>query len=190
MSEHIGLAPSHWVQDCLYSLRWTGDEPSRAIDVACGSGRHARLMHAQGFAVTAVDRDQEALSRINPPIQTLALDLEAQGPWGLAGQHYDLVLVTNYLWRPRFDDLLALVAPGGVLIYETFMMGNEQFGSPKNPDFLLEPHELLERCQPALQVARFEQGQRDVPARAMVQRIMAIHKPVAELQSRFCISLK
>jgi SAM-dependent methyltransferase len=113
------------------------------LDLACGGGRHARLLAAQNRRIFAVDRDLSAISALDglPGVETACLDLEA-GDWPLAGRRFAGIVVTNYLWRPRLPDLLATLAPGGVLIYETFMDGNAAYGKPSNPEFLLRPGEL------------------------------------------------
>jgi hypothetical protein len=105
-------------------------------------------------------------------ITPVVADLE-QETWPLAGRAFDAVTVTNYLYRPHFDALLDCVAPGGLLIYETFMAGNERFGKPSNPDFLLAPDELLQRVAGKFSVLAFEQGEVEAPKPAMVQRICA-----------------
>jgi SAM-dependent methyltransferase len=142
----------------------------RVLDLACGSGRHLRWLATQGFEVTGVDRDAAALTALQGLGRTLVADLEA-GPWPLAGETFDAVVVTNYLWRPLWPALRAALAPVGVLIYETFAAGNAAFGKPSNPAFLLEPGELLVACQ-GLQIVAFEDGFLDGPPRC-VQRIAA-----------------
>jgi SAM-dependent methyltransferase len=144
------------------------------LDVACGSGRHLRWLAAQGFAVTGVDRDAAALAPLASYGRTLVADIE-NGPWPLTGQRFDAVLITNYLWRPLWPDLRASLADGGVLIHETFALGNEAFGKPSNPDFLLRPGELLEACH-GLQVVAYEDGLLQAPTRR-VQRITAVRLP-------------
>jgi SAM-dependent methyltransferase len=146
------------------------------LDVACGSGRHLRWLAAQGFAVTGLDRDAVVLGGLPPYARAVVADIE-NAPWPLAGERFDAVLVTNYLWRPLWPTLLASVADGGVLIYETFALGNQAFGKPSNPDFLLRPGELLEACR-TLHVVAYEDGVLDAPARR-VQRIAAINAPAA-----------
>jgi SAM-dependent methyltransferase len=146
------------------------------LDVACGSGRHLRWLSAQGFVVTGVDRDAAALAPLGGLGRTVSADIEA-GPWPLAGERFDAVVVTNYLWRPLWQVLLASLADGGVLIYETFALGNAAFGKPSNPDFLLRPGELLEACR-GLHVVAFEDGMLDAPLRR-VQRIVAVKTPAA-----------
>ena len=144
------------------------------LDVACGSGRHLRWLAAQGFAVTGVDRDAAALAALQGLGRTITADLES-GPWPLAGERFDAVLVTNYLWRALWPALRASLADEGVLIYETFALGNEAYGKPSNPDFLLRPGELLEACR-GLHVVAYEDGVLDAPARR-VQRIVAVNGP-------------
>lgn len=170
--EHAALAaPSAWV------ARFAALVPAGAsvLDVACGGGRHARLFAAHGCRVEAVDRDAVALAQLQgvAGITTVVADLE-QDVWPYAGRQFDAVVVSNYLYRPHFDALMACVAPGGVLIYETFMLGNERFGKPSNPAFLLEPDELLRRVAAGFSVLGFEQGEAAMPKQAMVQRICAL----------------
>ncbi|AYH44579.1 class I SAM-dependent methyltransferase [Azoarcus sp. DN11] len=155
------------------------------LDYACGGGRHARLFAAQGFRVVAVDRNAEALATLAgvPGIETRCADLE-EGAWPFAGQRFDAVVVTNYLFRPRLGDLLACVAPGGVLIYETFMLGNERFGRPSSPEFLLRPGELLERIGAGFSVVAFEQGVVARPRAAVVQRVCAARRPADSVELR------
>src|SRR5690606_33554153 len=100
----------------------------------------------RGLKVCAIDRDEHALAALAAPIEVRVADLE-RGPWPFDDERFDAVIVTNYLFRPRFDLLASLVAPGGVLIYETFARGNERYGRPSNPAFLLVAGELLDRCR-------------------------------------------
>ena len=152
--------------------------PLRALDLACGQGRHARWLTAQGVQVTAVDRDVDALQGLLEVtgVSIVRADLEG-GPWPLVGAKFDLVIVTNYLHRALFSTLADAVAPNGVLIYETFMRGNERFGRPANPAFLLAPGELLNSFGAGLTIAGFEQGERHSPKPAMVQRVALWHGP-------------
>ena len=145
------------------------------LDLACGSGRHARLLAGRNLAILAVDRNSEALSTLAgvPGIETACLDLEGDD-WPLAGQHFAGIIVTNYLWRPRLPDVLAMLAPGGVLIYETFMLGNAAYGKPSNPDFLLAPGELREIAAAAgLYEIAFAEGYAETPKPCMRQAIVA-----------------
>jgi len=178
-SSHAAIAqPSGWVARFAQSI-----PAGEVLDLACGSGRHSRLLAAQGHQVLAVDRDPAALERAGGAgIITLHIDLEADGErpacWPLAPARFSGVVVTNYLHRPLFGELLASLKPGGMLIYETFAQGNERFGKPSNPDFLLRPGELLAIVQSAdtqpFRVIAFEDGRIDHPAPAMVQRICAV----------------
>jgi SAM-dependent methyltransferase len=164
--------PSPWVS------RWARlVEPGGAVlDVASGSGRHARLLAQRGHPVTALDRDAVALAMMQgvPGIETLECDLEG-APWPLAPERrFAAVVVTNYLHRPLLPRLIDALEPGGVLIYETFAQGNERFGKPSNPAFLLAPGELLAVCTPALRVIAYEDGFLPQPRQAVIQRICAV----------------
>lgn len=179
MSAHdVGDRPSPWV------ARFAPLIPQgEVLDLACGSGRHARLLAGMGRTVLAVDRDADALSRIaGPNITTVQHDLEGGTgswvPWPFEANRFAGIVVTNYLHRPLFSGILASLAPQGVLLYETFARGNGRFGKPSNPDFLLEPGELLDVVRAystdSLRIVAFEDGYIDQPKPAMVQRICAI----------------
>jgi SAM-dependent methyltransferase len=168
--------PSAWVRRFIPLIRPRG----RVLDLAAGEGRHTRLLLDCGFAVTAVDRDIGPLRLLAADnCELLAIDLETGAPWPIGGD-YDGIVVTNYLYRPLFPAIGAALAPGGVLIYQTFMAGNERFGRPHNPEFLLNPSELL-RAFAALTVAAFEQGEVSRPRPAMIQRIAAVNGPPGRL---------
>lgn len=164
------LAPSSWVTR-FSSLIVPG---GTVLDLAAGGGRHARYLANQGYQVEALDRDEAALASLAgvPGITTRKADLEAQG-WPYFGRAFDAVVVTNYLYRPLMPQILSLLDQGGVLIYETFMVGNERLGKPENPAYLLRKGELLEVVKGRLQVVAFEQGRVEVPRPAMIQRICA-----------------
>lgn len=166
---HGGLAPSAWI------VRWSQLVPAgaRVLDVACGSGRHLRWFAARGCQVTGVDRDAAALQGLDGLGELIVADIE-RGPWPLPGRRFDAVVVTNYLWRALMPTLVDSVADGGVLLYETFAAGQETVGRPSNPDFLLQPGELL-RCVRGLRVVAFEDGFLDAPER-FVQRIAAVRE--------------
>jgi SAM-dependent methyltransferase len=166
---HGDEAPSPWVR------RWTALLPQRArvLDVACGSGRHVRWLAAQGCMVTAIDRDAAATEGLRPLAEVIVADIE-NGPWPCAGRQFDGLVVTNYLWRPLWQQLLGAVAPGGMLIYETFARGNETVGRPARPDFLLAPGELLQVCK-GLRIVAYEDGFLPSPER-FVQRICAVRE--------------
>lgn len=145
------------------------------LDLACGSGRHVRLLAEAGYPVLAVDRDGPALADLAglPGVRCQQADLEGE-TWPLAGLSFAGIVVTNYLWRPRLTALCDLLVPGGILIYETFMVGNERYGKPTNPDFLLRPGELQAVAAAAgLQVTAFTEGYRADPKPAMVQGVVA-----------------
>ena len=145
------------------------------LDVACGSGRHTRYLSDRGFRVTAIDRDVSAVSDV-VDAEILEADLEDGSPWPVAGRRFDAVIVTNYLFRPLFPMLIDSVGEGGVLIYETFATGNERFGRPRNPDFLLRPGELLQAVSGELSVLGYQAGTVNRPAPAVVQRIAAMRR--------------
>lgn len=161
--------PSRWVRRFAPTV-----PPGEVLDLACGSGRHARLFAALGHPVLAVDRDPAALAAsAGQGITTMQCDLEAEGAaFPFAAGRFAGIVVTNYLHRPLLAQLMASLAPGGVLVYETFAIGNEAFGKPSNPAFLLRPGELLEwAAQAGLRVIAFEDGCVELPKPAMVQRI-------------------
>jgi SAM-dependent methyltransferase len=168
---HALHAPSPWI------VRWAPliAPGADVLDLACGTGRHARHLAARGCAVVAVDRDADAVATLATVtgVFTRVADLEG-GPWPFAPASFDAVVVANYLHRPLFGPILDALRPGGMLLYETFMLGNERFGRPSNPDFLLQPSELLEVVRGRLEVIAFEQGETAVPRAAVVQRICAL----------------
>jgi SAM-dependent methyltransferase len=179
---HAGQAPSDWVQ------RWSTLIPAgaRVLDVACGSGRHVRWFAARGARVTALDRDALALAPLRrlgePTVEVVEADIE-NAPWPLAGRRFDAVVTTNYLWRALLPTLVASVDGGGVLIYETFARGHETVGRPSNPDFLLEPGELLSAL-PGLRVIAFEDGFiAEAPPR-FVQRVAAVRETRSDAAPR------
>ncbi|MFM0648663.1 class I SAM-dependent methyltransferase [Paraburkholderia bryophila] len=177
MSTHVaamhGLGePSRWVRHWAHLVAAGG----AVLDVASGAGRHARLFASLGHPVTAVDRDAAALDTMRdaPLITPFVADLEGAA-WPLPGNaKFAAVIVTNYLHRALFPQLLDALAPGGVLVYETFAQGNERVGKPSNPAFLLVPGELLEVVRGRLRVVAFQDGFLAQPRPAYVQRICAI----------------
>lgn len=154
---------------------------ARVLDLACGGGRHARLFAARGCAVEAVDRDSAALRQMEgvAGITTRCADLEA-GAWPYAPDMFGAIVVTNYLFRPHLEAMTHSLTTGGVLLYETFAIGNESYGRPSNPDFLLASGELLALSGAAqLRVAAYEEGYVHSPKPAVVQRIAAVRPPAA-----------
>ncbi len=166
---HGTEAPSDWVR------RWSTLAPpgSTALDVACGAGRHLRWMHQHGHPTVGVDRSADAVAACAAWGEIHCADIE-DGPWPFAGRQFGAVIVTNYLWRPLLPLLVDSVAPGGVLIYETFASGNETVGRPARADFLLQPGELL-AASATLRTVAYEDGFVDAPAR-FVQRIAAVRE--------------
>jgi SAM-dependent methyltransferase len=169
-------APSTWVSRFLPLIKPGG----LVLDLAAGSGRHVHLLRDLGFAICAVDRDTTAIqSFAGPGCEVRQLDLETDEPWPL-GDAYDGIIVTNYLHRPLLPAIGRALEAGGVLIYETFARGNERFGPPSNPEFLLRPGELLEAFA-MLTVVAFEQGEVSVPRPAVIQRLAALRGPPGRL---------
>jgi SAM-dependent methyltransferase len=174
--------PSRWVRRWAHLVEGGG----AVLDVASGAGRHARFFAARGCRVTAIDRDAGALATMDgvDGITTCAADIE-NGPWPLAADaRFAAVVVTNYLHRPLFPQLLDALQPGGVLIYETFAQGNETVGKPSNPAFLLAPGELLDVVRPQLRVVAFQDGFLAEPRPAYVQRICAVRGQDASVRTK------
>ncbi len=166
-----GDGASAWIERFAPQVQQGG----AVLDIACGGGRHGRLFLKAGHPVCFLDIDTGGVADLSPQTgaEIVQANLEDGSPWPLPGRLFAAIVVTNYLWRPLFADLLAALAPGGLLLYETFMLGNERFGRPANPDFLLAEDELFERCRAACQVLAFEQGEDSQPKPAMRQRIAA-----------------
>ena len=166
---HGNETASDWVR------RWSHliAPGSAVLDIACGAGRHLRWLHALGHEVVGVDRSAEALAACDGLGELVLADIE-NGPWPLAGREFGAVVVTNYLWRPLLPAVVGSLAPGGVLIYETFARGNETVGRPARPEFLLAPGELLAACA-GLRVVSYEDGFLQKPDR-FVQRVTAVRE--------------
>lgn len=162
--------PSAWVRQHAAQIRSGG----LVLDLACGRGRNARWLASQGWQVEAVDHDAAALHAMHgiAGIRTMLADLK-NAAWPYAGKLFDGIVVCRYLHRPLLPKLAERLAPGGVLIYETFMQGQATFGRPSNPDFLLQPDELYAAYAQDLTIVAFEQGRFDEPNPAMLQRICA-----------------
>lgn len=163
--------PSPWI--CQYAplIRSGG----QVLDLACGNGRHARWLAANDWKVHAVDRNTAALARLQQlsNISTLVADLE-KDHWPYSDHRFDGIVVSRYLHRPLLPRLIESLQVGGVLIYETFMDGNERFGRPQNPDFLLRSNELLKSFLPHLTIIAYQQGEHHTPGSAVMQRICAV----------------
>jgi len=170
--KHQALAePSPWVVKHLLLIKKGG----RVLDLACGNGRHAIWIAQQGYQVDAIDRDFQAVSGMldMDNINVLILDIEA-GEWPGPRQRYDGIVVSRYLYRPLLTILPEMLNSGGVLIYETFMVGNERYGKPSNQNFLLSSEELLSVYSPLLSIISFEQGEESNPKPAVMQRLCGL----------------
>jgi SAM-dependent methyltransferase len=168
--------PSPWIR------RFAGRVPAGPVlDLAAGGGRHSRLFLSLGHPVTAVDRDLAGLAALagEPGFEAIAADLEDGSPWPLGLRRFAGVIVTNYLYRPILPAIVAAVAPGGILLYETFARGNERFGKPSNPAFLLEPGELIDAVADSLEILAYEHGEVTEPRPAVMQRIAATRPATA-----------
>ena len=172
---HCGPSePSAWVRRFAPTVPAGGP----VLDLACGAGRHVRLFLERGHPVTAVDRDLSGIADTigRPGLEVLEVDLEDGRRFPLAGRRFAAVVVTNYLYRPLVPALIAAVAPGGALIYETFAKGNERFGRPRRPEHLLNPGELLEAVRGRLRVRAYEDLIVEAPRPAAIQRICAVNE--------------
>jgi SAM-dependent methyltransferase len=174
--QHGREPASLWVERYAHLVRKRGT----VLDLACGAGRHTRLFASMGMQVTAVDHNAEALAALTQTgVETLWADIE-KGAWPLQGRHFDAVIVTNYLWRPLLPYIAQAVAERGVILYETFARGNERFGKPSNPEFLLRPDELMQHFSAAqgFDVVAFEDVIQQKPTPACIQRICAVKLPL------------
>jgi SAM-dependent methyltransferase len=162
--------PSRWVE------RFADRVPAGAtvLDVACGAGRHGRFFLGRGHPVVLVDRDVAGVADLAGRAEILQADLEDGSPWPFGTRAFGGVVVTRYLWRPILPAIVAAVAPGGVLLYETFARGHERLGPPTNPDFLLRPGELLDVVRPGLEVVAYEALEVAEPKPAVLQRVAAV----------------
>ena len=162
--------PSPWITRFAHQAQ----AGQSALDLACGAGRHTRWLAQRGLRVLALDQNQTALEPLAGISETLCADLESRD-WPLGTQQFDWIVVSNYLWRPLFPKILAALAPGGWLLYETFASGQETIGRPTRANFLLQPGELLNICA-NLRVIAFEDGFDESGAARFVQRIAAVRE--------------
>ena len=167
---HRSSDPSNWIKKTLDSV---GRSVRRAVDIASGAGRHSFLLSDIASDVTAVDRNPE-LSKYfkDTHVQFLCIDLE-RATWPMEGDLYDIVLVSNYLYRPHLINIIELVSPGGFLVYETFGDGNERFGKPSNPNFLLKSGELRSSVGDDFVIIEDFFGEVEEPQHAVKSRLFA-----------------
>ena len=169
MHRHRSRVPSPWI------TRHAGliSVGSQVLDLACGGGRHTRFLRGQGLSVTAIDIDTSGIADLknDPLVEIVEMDLERPGATPLAGRRFDAIVVTDYLFRPLLVPLVDCLEPGGVFLYETFALGNERFGRPRNPDFLLRRGELLALAEDRLTVIAYEHLLVPPPTPKIVQRL-------------------
>jgi SAM-dependent methyltransferase len=168
---HASHTPSPWIVRFAPLV----SRGARVLDLACGRGRHARYFAARGARVLAVDRDADALAALAavPGIEARVVDLETAA-WPFGAERFDAIVAVNYLHRPLLAHLIASLADAGVLLYETFALGNAAYGKPSKPDFLLAPGELLELARGRLTVIAFEQGLVAGDSPAVIERLAAV----------------
>tara|TARA_B100000686_G_C16671547_1_gene906762 strand:- start:244 stop:795 length:552 start_codon:yes stop_codon:yes gene_type:complete len=171
LKQHKNGCPSDWI------VKWAPliIEKGKVLDIACGSGRHSVFLANAGHFVTALDKDVSRLPH-DPQIKAIKSNLEDLSAWPLVGKKFNGIIVTNFLYRPLFPVISRSLLPGGVLIYETFGIGNESYGRPRSKRFLLQPGELLEAFSREFVIIAYENGIRSVPSPAVIQRIIAIRK--------------
>lgn len=164
--------PSPWVERFAPLI----PEGGLVLDLACGAGRHTRYLNALGYRVLAVDIDVAGVDDLSTHenVEILQADLEG-GEWPFGGRRFEGIVVTNYLHRPLLPRLVESLAPGGVLIYETFAKGNEKLGRPSKPEFLLNPAELLDAFAPRLTIMAYEHAIEEEPTPSVRQRICAVN---------------
>ena len=169
--------PSTWITRFAPLVAMDGPAGGRGLDLAAGGGRHARHFLERGHPVTAADKDVSALADLarEARAEVVDIDLEDGSPWPFPPAAFAAIVVSNYLYRPHIEGLIGSLAPGGVLLYETFARGNETFGRPRNPDHLLRSGELLDLVRERLQVVAYEHGQTDEAPPGVKQRICAVN---------------
>ena len=167
----MNASPEEWVKKHIHLI----PEKSTVADIACGKGRHTRLLLRRGFFVVAFDKDVSGLRDIppTPNLRVVEVDLEADNECLKHPKEFSAIIVVNYLHRPLFDNLIHALKPGGILIYQTFMVGNERYGRPHNTDYLLKENELSTRLEAEFRIIEFDQGYIEYPKPAVIQKICA-----------------
>ena len=170
-SKNIHQEPSKWIIEQIANINIFKNKIS-ILDFASGYGRHSIKLANEGKYVTSIDKDQEKLNFYKhlTNIQAICFDLENKDNWPLTKQGYDIVIVTNYLYRPRIKDLANLVNQNGHLLYETFSQGNEKFGRPKNFNYLLKERELIDLFENTFDVLDYFNGYIKEPKESYIQR--------------------
>ena len=163
---------SPWVREHYKYVK----EGGLVLDLACGNGRHGKFLMEKGFKVVFLDLDISQLTGVCNKLvnQIIQHNLEDGSSWPFAPEMFDAVVVTNYLHRPIFKKLISVISCDGLLIYETFAKGNEAFGKPSNPNFLLNPEELIELVRPKMRVTSFHEGYSNDGRNAIMQKIVAM----------------
>ena len=176
MNTHQSEKPLNWVARFALLVKSGGT----VLDLACGNGRHTHYLAGLGYQVTAVDRNLLGIkkSKNAGKIELIETDLEDGNPWPLGSRKFNGIIVTNYLYRPIFPTIINALEEDGVLIYETFSLGNEKYGRPSNPNFLLKPGELLSACSDRLRVVAYEEGIPETSPPAVKQRLCAVKRPL------------
>ena len=176
MNTHQTEKPLEWITRFAPLVKSGGT----VLDLACGNGRHTHYLAGLGYEVTALDRDLSGIGATETAdrIELIKADLEDDNPWPLGSRKFDGVIVTNYLYRPIFPAIIDALEEEGALIYETFSLGNEEYGRPSNPNYLLKPTELLSVCTNRLRVIAYEEGVLKTPSPAVKQRVCAVNRPL------------
>jgi len=173
MTNHEINLPSEWVTRFATLISPGG----KVLDLASGQGRHTKFLLKSGFKVTSLDANISGLEKIADKrrLEIVHADLENCQSWPLGQRRFSGLIVTNYLHRPLFPHIIASLGENGVLIYETFAMGNQNYGKPSNPEFLLKPGELLAEVFGKLKIIAYEEGLNQTPKMSVKQRICAIN---------------
>ena len=170
MGSHLKQLPSRWIINCVEAV--TNNKELQILDFASGNGRHSKSLADNNRKITAVDNDDVKLSTYKnyQSIKTICFDLESEESWPLKRNYYDIVIVTNYLYRPKIKKIGDLVKENGYLFYETFARGNERYGKPSNPNFLLKDKELIRVFKKKFKILYYFNGQGFSNEKKIIQR--------------------
>ena len=152
------LKPSNWIINQVDALEIS--KKNNILDFASGNGRHAINLVKSYSRITAIDKDVNKLNlyKNTENINTICFDLETDEEWPLGKESFDVIIVTNYLYRPRIKELTSLLKKDGFLFYETFAVGNEKYGKPTNPAYLLKKRELINIFKNKFEIIYYFQG--------------------------------